>query len=132
MLRIIVKALRKRNETALARIIHEGFYCKPQMSDSSETGETSGKNAGLRSFLPIDLYKNTRRERLNLYGRAGTPDTWPTWTSINVATATQENTATARHPTASRLRRRHLARGPQRAAFRNILAQKVHMIVQFS
>jgi hypothetical protein len=27
MLRIIVKALRKRNETGLARIIHEGFYC---------------------------------------------------------------------------------------------------------
>jgi hypothetical protein len=26
MPRIIVKALRKRNETGLARIIHEGFY----------------------------------------------------------------------------------------------------------
>jgi hypothetical protein len=132
MPRIIVKALRKRNETGLARIIHEGFYYKPQMSDSSETGETSGNSAGLRSFLPIDLYKNTRRERLNLYSRAGTPDRWTTWTSITVATATQENTATARHPAASRLRRHHLVGGPQRAAFRNILAQKVHMIVQFS
>jgi len=27
MPRIIVKALRKRNETGLARITHEGFYC---------------------------------------------------------------------------------------------------------
>ena len=73
--------------------------------------------AGLRSFLPIDLYKSTRRERLNLYRCVLTLDAWSTWTLSNDATASHENTVTARHPTASRLRQRHLVRGPQRARF---------------
>jgi len=136
MSRIIVKALRKRNETGLARIIHEGFYCnrrcltqarrarragrgrvdlvhlvylvclvQPNKRDrpdkqerpadpracrapfrhfaknrheqsglvSQSASETRGKGMCLRSFLPIDLYKSTRRERLNLYRSVLTP-----------------------------------------------------------
>ena len=52
--------------------------------------------------------------------------------SSNDATATHENTVTARYPTASRLKKRHLVSRPQRAAFHNTLAQKVHMTLQFS
>ncbi|MEO6554655.1 MAG: hypothetical protein ABIO96_08945 [Nitrospiraceae bacterium] len=36
------------------------------------------KDTGLRSFLPIDLYKSTRRKRLNLYRYLRTPDADPT------------------------------------------------------
>ena len=40
-----------------------------------------------------------------------------------------KNTVAARYPTASRLRQRDLVEGPQRAAFHNILAQKVLLIL---
>jgi hypothetical protein len=36
------------------------------------------KGTGLRSFFPIDLYKNTRRKRLNLYRYMRTPYADPT------------------------------------------------------
>lgn len=45
------------------------------------------KTACLRAFLPIIMYKRTRRERLNLYRYVLTPDAWPTWTSSHDATA---------------------------------------------
>jgi len=68
MLRIILKTLQKRNETGLV---------------SQSTSRAKGKSANVRSFLPIDLYKSTRRERLNLYRCVPTPNAWPTWTSSN-------------------------------------------------
>ena len=40
---------------------------------SQSASETRGKGMCLRSFLPIDLYKSTRRERLNLYRSVLTP-----------------------------------------------------------
>jgi hypothetical protein len=43
--------------------------------------------ACLRSFLPIDLYKSTRHEWLNLYRCALTLDAWPTQVSGDGATA---------------------------------------------
>lgn len=114
---IIGKALGKRNEAGLVL---------------SQLLEAAENDVGLRLFPPINMYKSTRRERLNLYRCVLTPDAWPTWTSSNDATATHGNTVTARHPTASRLRRHHLVSGPQRATFHNTLAQKVHMTLQFS
>lgn len=72
MPRIIVKALRKRNETGLVF----------QISACS-----LGKYARIRSFPPINLYKSTRRERLNLYRCAFTPAPTPTWISSTDATA---------------------------------------------
>ena len=98
----------------------------------SQLLEVAENDACLRLFPPINMYKSTRRERLNLYRCVLTPDAWPTWTSSNGATATHENTVTERHPTASHLRRSYLVSGPQRAAFHNILAQKVQMPLQFS
>jgi len=86
--------------------------------------EPAGKCACLRSFLQIDLYKSTRRERLNLYRSVLTPDAWPIWTLNNDATATHENTVTARHPSVSRLGRRHLARGPHGAGFLQYIGTK--------
>jgi hypothetical protein len=93
------------------------------LSSQSASG-TRGKSTCLRAFLPIDLYKNTRRERLNLYRPVRTPDTWPTWASINDATATHENTATARHHTASRPRRRYRLRCPRSAGFSQYIGTK--------
>ena len=72
MPRIIVKALRKRNETGL---------CPNQLLESA------GKSAGLRLFLPINLYKSTRRERQNLYRCVLAPDEWPTRAASDDATA---------------------------------------------
>jgi hypothetical protein len=78
----------------------------------------------LRSFLPIDLYKSTRREWLNLYRYLLTPDAWLTRVSGDDATAPHENALTARHPTASLLRRHHLVRGPQGAGFSEYIGTK--------
>jgi hypothetical protein len=69
----------------------------------NHAGKSLQKTASLRSFPPIDLYKSTRCERLNLCRSVLTPDAWPTWTSSHDATAPHENTVAARHPTASLL-----------------------------
>lgn len=67
------------------------------------------------SSLPIDLYKNTRRERLNLYKCLLSPTGWHTELSRTDVSPLYKNTVVARHPIASRLGKRHLIRGPQRA-----------------
>jgi hypothetical protein len=60
-------------------------------------------------------------------------DAWLTRVSGDAATATHENTVIAQHPTASRLGRCHLVmRLTKVRDFHNILAQKVHMTLQFS
>ena len=82
------------------------------------------KGACLQSFLPIGLYKSTRRERLNLYRCMLTQDAWPTRVSGDDATATHENTVTARHPTASRLGRCHLVMRPTRCGISTIYWHK--------
>ena len=116
MPRIIVNTLQKRNETGLVPLPATG------------AGETV---AFLQSFLPIDLYKSTRRERLNLYRCTPTPAEWFTRISDDEITASRENTVTAKAPHASQLCQRHPVRSSHGAAFRNILAQKVHMALQF-
>jgi len=166
MSRIIVKALRKRNETGLVsqsaasphysrRIVetshrnqargdgHEARgktfllvapslwprSSRPNIGDCRCVHESCGqepaeKGACLRSFLPIGLYKSTRRERLNLYRSVLTQDAWPTRVSGDDATATHENTVTARHPTASRLGRCHLVMRPTRCGISTIYWHK--------
>lgn len=86
---------------------------------------------GLSGFLSR-LYKNTRRERLIVYGSARTRGEPSTKFQSNKASAPDENTVAAMNPGASTLQRGHPVRRPHDAAFRNILAQKVHMALQFS
>jgi|SRR5678809_1115380 len=86
---------------------------------------------GLSGF-PCRLYKNTRRERLIVYGLARTRAEPSTKFQSNKANASHENTVAAMNPGASTLQRRHPVRRPHDAAFCNILAQKVHMALQFS
>jgi len=117
MPRIIVNALQKRNETGLVPLSASG----------------AGENVTcLQSLLPIDMYKSTQPERLNLYRCALTSGKWFTRTSDDATTASREKTVTAQHPSASQLRQRDPARSSHGAAFRNILAQKVQMALQFS
>lgn len=82
--------------------------------------------------FPGRLYKSTRRERLIVYGPARTLAEQSTRFQSHKASASHENTVAAMNPGASILRRRHRVRRPDDAAFRNILAQKVHMALQFS
>jgi len=56
MPRIIVKALQKRNETGLEPQID--VWSRMIIKSCAPLNE---------AFLPIDLYKSTQRERLNLY-----------------------------------------------------------------
>lgn len=56
MPRIIVKALQKRNETGLEPQL--GVWNRMIIKSCVPLNE---------AFLPIDLYKSTQRERLNLY-----------------------------------------------------------------
>jgi hypothetical protein len=58
------------------------------IQSASETCES------LRSFPPINLYKSTRRERLNLYGCPLTPDAYHARTSSKDATAKIETRKT--------------------------------------
>jgi hypothetical protein len=114
--RIIVKDLLKRNEDGVtpgSRVAQDGMLGAPVT-------------------FPGRLYKSTRRERLIVYGPARTPAERSTRFQSNRASASHENTVAAMNPGASTLRRRHPVRRPHDAAFRNILAQKVHMALQFS
>ena len=86
----------------------------------------------LRSFLPINLFKSTQRERQNLYKPTLAPNAWLPRGSGDVATALYENAVTARHPTAPRYKDIIECEDHNVRAFRNMLAQKVHMAVQFS
>src|SRR2546430_7504171 len=53
---------------------------------SQSASGARGKSGALRLFLPVELYKSTRRKRLNLYRCLLTPNAGPTWTSSNDAT----------------------------------------------
>jgi hypothetical protein len=76
------------------------------------------------SSLPIDLYKNTRRERLNLYRCLLSATGWHTELSGTDVSPLYKNPVVARHPIASRLRKRHLMRGPQGAELSQYIGTK--------
>jgi hypothetical protein len=65
MPRIIVKTRQKRNETGLVHILTSRAMDHEMMRALNE------------AFLPIDLYKSTQRERLNLYRCVHTSDACP-------------------------------------------------------
>lgn len=61
--------------------------CEHTQSIGRRSFIESSITACLWSFLPIDSYKNTRRDRLNLYSFVLTPEEWPTRALNDAATA---------------------------------------------
>jgi hypothetical protein len=110
------------SDMLLARIIHEDFYCNRRCLTHTDCRETR-----VPSTLPDDQFvqkhpAQTAKSVQQMYSHSMYI---PHWNIEQGCNCPYTNTVTARHLTAFRLRRRYLVKDPQRADFRNVLAQNV-------
>ena len=86
---------RDRQYLKLGGVFLPRYLHRPPVHSNSDPTISTGRRIFLGSsitvclwsFLPIDSYKSTRRDRLNLYSFVLTPDEWPTRALNDAATA---------------------------------------------